>query len=294
MAQAERVCTNTRGTPQEGIPANLSPAARLLLMLLQEYCGFGSARKEFCWPSQRTLSERMGCSRRYVGKLLLRLIQSGYVSSEARFRRDGSRTSNRYWLLEKPASPPGAGGPNQQGNPLRETNPNRETENPAATQSVQRAVNSRSPNQLSSTPPKPVGQPIRTHGPSVETSVKQQGRKQHGPTANVSLKQEETGRAGGTREATGWNGGGIKPERFESKQEATERYSEALQRGWVDSSEATRLAFFSTWAGIVRLYRAGDVINPGGYLSALLKRRLITRFPTLDDEATVQRCGLLR
>lgn len=287
MALAERVCTDTRETPQGEFRA-LSPAARLLLMLLQEYCGFGSARKEFCWPSQRTLSERMGCSRRYVGKLLLRLILSGYVASEARFRRDGSRTSNRYWLLEKPASPPEAGSHNQKGNPSRETNPNREPEKPAATQSVQRAVI-----QSSSTPSNPMGQPLRTHGPSIETSGKHQ-RKEHGPRANVSLKQEETGKVGGTREATGWSGGCIKPERFDSKEEAAERYSEALQRGWVDSSDASRLAFFSTWAGIVRLHRAGDVTNPGGYLSALLKRRLITRFPTLDDEATVKRCGLLR
>ena len=146
MALAERVCTDSRGTPQEGIPAKLSPASRLLLMLLEEYCGFGSARKEFCWPSIGTLASRMGCSKRYVSKLLQRLIRDGYVASEARHRNDGSRTSNRYWLLETPIVAPGprdngdaptsqvretATNPSQPIEyPLREMNPCRWTENP--------------------------------------------------------------------------------------------------------------------------------------------------------------------
>ena len=341
MAMAERVCTVTRGTPQEGIPAKLSPASRLLLMLLEEYCGFGSARKEFCWPSIGTLASRMGCSKRYVSKLLQRLIRDGYVASEARHRNDGSRTSNRYWLLETPIVAPGprdngdaptsqvretATNPSQPIEyPLREMNPCRWTENPESSdhlpavlhdaellqsprkpadvstsdseslslgsspQPVERAVNSRSLNQLSSSPsPSPSFMPPRTTGQDVETSRKQQ-RNAHGAKPDVSNKTGETKRAN----RSGWNGGGIPAERFESKQEAIDRYGEALKRGWIDSSQASKHAFFATWAGIVRLYRAGDVTNPGGYLAALLIRRLITSFPTLDDEATVKRLGLM-
>ena len=262
MAMAERVCTVTRGTPQEGIPAKLSPASRLLLMLLEEYCGFGSARKEFCWPSIGTLASRMGCSKRYVSKLLQRLIRDGYVASEARHRNDGSRTSNRYWLLETPIVAPGprdngdaptsqvretATNPSQPIEyPLREMNPCRWTENPESSdhlpavlhdaellqsprkpadvstsdseslslgsspQPVERAVNSRSLNQLSSSPsPSPSFMPPRTTGQDVETSRKQQ-RNAHGAKPDVSNKTGETKRAN----RSGWNGGGIPAERF--------------------------------------------------------------------------------
>lgn len=347
MAMAESICTHTSSVGQERKP-KLSPASRLLLMLLEEYCGFGSARKTHCWPSQRTLCERMGCSRRYVGKLLQRLIDGGYVASEARYRRDGSRTSNKYWLLENPVGKtPNGNAPASQarvhafggnrpflqeppavpsnaellqsprkpadvstsdsdslslgsstqtkerrlaksavaGSSPRKCDPLTPSQ---ATQSVQRALNSRSPNQLSSTPSNPMGQPLRTHGPNTETSVKQQG-KHMGQKPNVSNETGETKRAGGG----GWNGGGIPAERFESKQESIDRYGEALKRGWLDSSQASKHAFFATWAGIVRLFRSGDVTNPGGYLSALLKRRLITSFPNLDDEATVKRLRLM-
>ena len=130
--------------------------------------------------------------------------------------------------------------------------------------------------------------PPRTTGQDVETSRKQQ-RNAHGAKPDVSNKTGEPKRAN----RSGWNGGGIPAERFESKQEAIDRYGEALKRGWIDSSQASKHAFFATWAGIVRLYRAGDVTKPGGYLYALLKRRLITSFPTLDDEATVKRLGLM-
>lgn len=52
-----------------------------------------------CWPSIKTLSSDTGFSISTVKRSISTLKSSGYLTIEARSRKDGSQTSNRYHLI---------------------------------------------------------------------------------------------------------------------------------------------------------------------------------------------------
>ena len=148
-----------------------------------------------------------------------------------------------------------------------------------ATQSVQRALNSRSPNQLSSSRQSGQAHTGANKTTHQEHSSNHQSKK-HGK--NVSLKNG------------GWTGGGIKKDDFATKTEARKRYKEAVQRGYVDQSFNTKLNFFCCWAGVVRLLKSGEVVEPGAYFTHLLKNNLTGVFATLADEDHVKKSKIMQ
>ena len=287
MANGQGVFTPTRPVTQDQRPEKLNAACRLLLLLLERYQG----KNDHAWPGIRRLSEEMGVSRRYCQQCLRKLEQGRWIACKARWRSDGSQTSNAYWVLDKPTVEPA--------NQLREKNPRCTTENPASsatvpavsrnaellqsprasTQTNDLAVNSRSFFQLSSSRQSGQAHTGANNTTHQEHSSNHQSKK-HGK--NVSLKNG------------GWTGGGIKKEDFATKTEARKRYEEAVQRGYVDQSFNTKLNFFCCWAGVVRLLKAGEVVEPGAYFTHLLKNNLTGVFATLADEDHVKKSKIMQ
>lgn len=70
----------------------LLPTAKLVLMSLAD------AADDYgvCWPSASTLARKCGISTRTVRRILHELVQCGLIRAEPQFRKDGSRTANRY------------------------------------------------------------------------------------------------------------------------------------------------------------------------------------------------------
>lgn len=95
------------------VDKRVGPAAHQLLSLLSSYAD----EEGWCWPSQKTLAERLGISERSVRERLATLEETGYVVSERQFRADGAETSTRRrlvydrpWKATKAVRPSPAGG----------------------------------------------------------------------------------------------------------------------------------------------------------------------------------------
>lgn len=63
-----------------------------------------------CWPSLKTVARKCSISERTAQRISTELMRGGLLNTQARYKQDGSRTSNKYKLaLEKPGdklSPP--------------------------------------------------------------------------------------------------------------------------------------------------------------------------------------------
>lgn len=68
--------------------SNLSINSRYLFCVLLKYCG----KKDYCFPSQKTLAKVVGCSDRYVRKLLNELKVAGIIY----VKRTGFNKPNTY------------------------------------------------------------------------------------------------------------------------------------------------------------------------------------------------------
>lgn len=75
--------------------SRLSPAAFRVLALLSSYAD----RDGWCWPSQKTLAERLGHTRQAVQQHITQLEALGYLKSERRFGPTGIETSKKYRLV---------------------------------------------------------------------------------------------------------------------------------------------------------------------------------------------------
>ena len=51
-----------------------------------------------CWPGIKTIASDLGLSRSTVKRALNELVQRGYLTKVARYRSNGSHTSNLYRL----------------------------------------------------------------------------------------------------------------------------------------------------------------------------------------------------
>ncbi|MGH8607458.1 MAG: helix-turn-helix domain-containing protein [Gammaproteobacteria bacterium] len=71
----------------------LPPTPKLVLMALADAAADDHG---VCWPSAATLARKCSVSTRTVRRILQELVQRGLIDTEARFRKDGSRTANRY------------------------------------------------------------------------------------------------------------------------------------------------------------------------------------------------------
>lgn len=72
----------------------LTPAVKMVLLALAD----AADDEGVCWPSVPTLAGKCCISTRTVRCILQELVANGLLQAEARFRVDGSATSNRYKL----------------------------------------------------------------------------------------------------------------------------------------------------------------------------------------------------
>jgi hypothetical protein len=72
----------------------LKPTAKLVLMSLAD----ATDDQGVCWPSVPTLARKCCTSTRTVQRILGELVEAGLLRAEPRFRKDRSRSSNRYCL----------------------------------------------------------------------------------------------------------------------------------------------------------------------------------------------------
>lgn len=79
---------------------DLSQAKKLLLLRLD----FRSRNDQGCWPKVASLAKDLQCSKRTVQRLLKELEEDGYIVTRARFKSDGSQSSNVFCLTLAPAS----------------------------------------------------------------------------------------------------------------------------------------------------------------------------------------------
>ncbi|MEL6859287.1 MAG: helix-turn-helix domain-containing protein [Pseudomonadota bacterium] len=78
----------------------LTPLQCRLLGLIGSYLG----KDHRAWPSQSTLADQLGVSRKAVNDGVKALKKYGYVQVEKRVREDGGQTSNCYFVLMDPRS----------------------------------------------------------------------------------------------------------------------------------------------------------------------------------------------
>lgn len=84
-----KIVRNYTIIPNEVLGASqLSMQARYLLCVLLRYCG----QDEWCYPSQETLAHEVGCSARYIRRLLEELIHASVITKTRR----GFNKSNTY------------------------------------------------------------------------------------------------------------------------------------------------------------------------------------------------------
>ncbi|HBR08040.1 hypothetical protein SDC9_81396 [bioreactor metagenome] len=77
-------------------PDELPHRARAVYMYLKDRAGKGTD----CWPAVNTIAADMQLSRSTVKRALNDLTRFGLIEKEARFRENGSHTSNRLILKE--------------------------------------------------------------------------------------------------------------------------------------------------------------------------------------------------
>jgi len=82
------------------------PIAKLLLLTLAEAAGI---ENQSCYPSNKTLADRIEASEDTVTRKMKVLVDGGFIRVERRNRPDGSRTSNLYIVnVDHPKPQPAA------------------------------------------------------------------------------------------------------------------------------------------------------------------------------------------
>ena len=78
-------------------PDELPHRARAVFMYLKDRAGKGTD----CWPAVNTIAADLQLSRSTVKRALHDLVSFGLIEKEARFRENGSHTSNRLILKDE-------------------------------------------------------------------------------------------------------------------------------------------------------------------------------------------------
>lgn len=76
----------------------------------------------------------------------------------------------------------------------------------------------------------------------------------------------------------------IDPESFGKYKTTWHHYKIAISNRWIDGSESTLVNYFASWARCNRLKRIGKTENPAGLFVAMVKRKLLHKFPAQEDE----------
>lgn len=74
--------------------SELSHRARAVYMCLKDHADAQGR----CWPGIRTLMRELNLSRRTVQRALKELEQAGLIQRQPRYRENGSRSSNLYFI----------------------------------------------------------------------------------------------------------------------------------------------------------------------------------------------------
>ena len=82
------------GTIYAASPEELPHRARAVYMYLKDRSGKGWD----CWPAVNTIAADLQLSRSTIKRALHDLESAGLVQKEARYRENGSHTSNRFIL----------------------------------------------------------------------------------------------------------------------------------------------------------------------------------------------------
>ena len=72
-------------------PNELPHRARTVYMYLRDRAG----KKSDCWPAVKTIASDLQLSKSTVKRALNDLVKAGFIEKEARYRENGSYTSNR-------------------------------------------------------------------------------------------------------------------------------------------------------------------------------------------------------
>lgn len=75
--------------------ADLPHRAKAVYMYLKDRCN----KEGQCWPAIPTIAEEMGISRSTVRRALIDLEQHGFLRHENRWRENGGKSSNLYYVL---------------------------------------------------------------------------------------------------------------------------------------------------------------------------------------------------
>ena len=75
-------------------PDELPSRARAVYIYLKDRAGKGQG----CWPAVKTIASDFDLSRSTIKRALHDLTKAGLVVKEARYRENGSNTSNRFIL----------------------------------------------------------------------------------------------------------------------------------------------------------------------------------------------------
>jgi len=78
-------------------PDELPHRARAVYMYLKDRAGKG----QDCWPAINTIAANLQLSRSTVKRALNDLVRAGLIKKEARYRENGSHTSNRLILKDE-------------------------------------------------------------------------------------------------------------------------------------------------------------------------------------------------
>ncbi|WP_166083247.1 helix-turn-helix domain-containing protein [Erysipelothrix anatis] len=77
-------------------PDELPHRARAVYMYLRDRAGKGAD----CWPAVKTIAADLQLSSSTVKRALNDLVKAGLIEKEARYRENGSNTSNRFILIK--------------------------------------------------------------------------------------------------------------------------------------------------------------------------------------------------
>ena len=228
----------------------IKPTRKLLMRKLADYHGNDGN----CWPSANTLARQLCVTRRTIMRILKELEELGVIIRRARYRpNDGGRTSNLYRFC-LPASVPGDGTTvSHQEKPL----------NKILHAGKQNVISAKGNDGASASP--------------VIEATDQQSSPRNTPTRKQATRAPR------------------KPYRIEADsmrkpETAQHHYNNFVRQKWIGPSERDLVAFYGCWAKSVRKYLAGEIENPGGNLMAIIKRGLLHKYPTDQDEEKGRKC----
>jgi len=272
----------------------ISPQLKALVRSLIDYWNI-SKRNPF--PSIKRLAEELCVSRQTIHKYLNKLEAAGIIARKKRFRADGGRTSNTYRLLHGLH-----GACKQVVTTIKKSNRNvKHADKPNVVyisepeKQLPKETDNKSTASSNSAHKCTLNPKARAAKDSVIASNYAEPRSKDNLVVRVS-ETSFSSRGNELREQTSFSTPNHKDKkkvtrhyRIETKKmtslvECKRHHAIAIERKWIDDSDRTRLAYFSSWAKVMRKYREGKAKNPAALLVHILKQNLVHKYPDNVDE----------